>query len=92
MMSAKNLVLVGLLAGLLGPSSVAAQTMTAGVAKGIITNTESLVMVNGRMSEGTKEDLHARVLVLNDGDSRLVFVTYDLNCLDVATPVLRQRV
>ena len=69
-----------------------AQTMTAGVAKGVITNNVSLVMVNGRMSEGTKEDIHARVLVLNDGASRLVFVTYDLNCLDVATPILRQRV
>jgi len=69
-----------------------AQTMTAGVARGVITNAESLVMVNGRMSEGTKEDIHARVLVLNDGTKRLVFVTYDLNCLDVATPILRQRV
>ncbi len=69
-----------------------AQTMTAGVARGVITNAESLVMVNGRMSEGTKEDIHARVLVLNDGSKRLVFVTYDLNCLDVATPILRQRV
>ena len=76
--------------GLAGAAS--AQTMTAGVAKGVITNDEPLVMVNGRMSEGTKEDLHARVLVLNDGSSRLVFVTYDLNCLDVATPILRQRV
>tara|TARA_B100001123_G_C15338670_1_gene1033862 strand:+ start:1889 stop:3268 length:1380 start_codon:yes stop_codon:yes gene_type:complete len=66
--------------------------MTAGVARGVITNAESLVMVNGRMSEGTKEDIHARVLVLNDGSKRLVFVTYDLNCLDVATPILRQRV
>ena len=44
------------------------------------------------MSEGTKEDIHARVLVLNDGNSRLIFVTYDLNCLDVATPILRQKV
>ena len=72
--------------------ALTAQTMTAGVAKGVITNAESLVMVNGRMSEGTKEDIHAKVLVLNDGANRLVFVTYDLNCLDVATPILRQRV
>jgi len=70
----------------------AAQTMTAGTANGVITNSQSLVMVNGRMSEGTREDIHARVLVLNDGTNRLVFVTYDLNCLDVATPILRQRV
>ena len=69
-----------------------AQSMMAGVAKGVITNRTSRVMVNGRMSEGTAEDIHARVLVLNDGGTRLIFVTYDLNCLDVATPDLRQRV
>ena len=72
--------------------SLQSQTMTAGIAKGVITNDTSRVMVNGRMSEGTKEDIHARVLVLNDGKSRLIFVTYDLNCLDVATPILRQKV
>ena len=93
MTSARNLALVGFLTGVLAPISfAAAQTMTAGVSKGVITNDESLVMVNGRVSEGTKENLHARVLVLNDRNSRLVFVTYDLNCLDVATPILRQRV
>ena len=86
-------VALGVLVVVLGLTDMAsAQTMTAGTAKGVITNDESLVMVNGRMSEGTKADLHARVLVLNDGSSRLVFVTYDLNCLDVATPILRQRV
>ena len=65
--------------------------MKAGVAKAVITNTKSRVMVNGRMSQGTKEDIYARVLVLNDGVKRLVIVTYDLNCLDVGTPLLRQR-
>ncbi len=92
--AAKNrLVTLGMLVAVLGLAGAApAQTMTAGTAKGVITNGESLVMVNGRMSQGTKEDIHARVLVLNDGGSRLVFVTYDLNCLDVATPLLRQRV
>ncbi len=90
---AGHLAVGALFVALVSAASVAqAQTMTAGTAKGVITNAESLVMVNGRMSEGTKEDLHARVLVLNDGSSRLVFVTYDLNCLDVATPILRQRV
>ena len=49
-------------------------------------------MVNGRVSEGTAEDIYARALVLNDGTNRLIIVTYDLNCLDVATPILRQRV
>ncbi len=90
---ARHLAVGALVVALVSAASVThAQTMTAGTAKGVITNDESLVMVNGRMSEGTKEDLHARVLVLNDGSSRLVFVTYDLNCLDVATPILRQRV
>ena len=94
MTSAMNrFVTLGVLSAVLGLAGAAsAQTMTAGTAKGVITNDVSLVMVNGRMSQGTKEDLHARVLVLNDGSSRLVFVTYDLNCLDVATPILRQRV
>ena len=88
-----RLVTLGVLSTVLGLAGAAsAQTMTAGTAKGVITNDASLVMVNGRMSQGTKEDIHARVLVLNDGGSRLVFVTYDLNCLDVATPILRQRV
>ena len=88
-----RLITLGVLGAVLGlGGAAAAQTMTAGTAKGVITNAESLVMVNGRMSQGTLEDIHARVLVLNDGSSRLVFVTYDLNCLDVATPILRQRV
>ncbi len=66
-------------------------TMKAGVAKAVITNTKSRVMANGRMSQGTKEDIYARALVLNDGEKRLVIITYDLNCLDVGTPLLRQR-
>ena len=36
--------------------------------------------------------LHSRVLTLFDGTKRIVFVNYDLNCLDVATPILRERV
>ena len=36
-------------------------------------------------------DIYARALILNDGTSRLAIVTYDLNCLDVATPILRVR-
>ena len=73
------------------PQTTFAQ-MSAGVAKGVITNSEPRVMVNGRVSEGTAEDIYARALVLNDGTNRLIIVTYDLNCLDVATPILRQRV
>jgi len=66
--------------------------MKAGVAKAVITNNTPLVMVNGNTSDGTLSDIHARALVLNDGSKRLIFVTYDLNCLDVATPALRKRV
>ena len=88
-----RLVRLSVLVTVLGLAGAEAQQpMTAGVAKGVITNDTPRVMVNGRVSEGTKEDIYARVLVLNDGNGRLVFVTYDLNCLDVATPILRQRV
>ena len=74
------------------PELVSSQNnLSAGFAKAKITNTESLVMVNGRMSQGVKEDIYARVLVLNDGNQRLVIITYDLNCLDVGTPMLRER-
>lgn len=66
--------------------------MKAGTAKAVITNTEPLVMVNGNVSAGTLYDIYTRVLVLNDGAGRMVFVTNDLNCLDVATPILRERV
>ena len=66
--------------------------LKAGVAKAIITSDEPLVMVNGRVSEGTFRDIHARALVLNDGASRFIIITYDLNCLDVVTPILRKRV
>lgn len=73
-------------------SVAAGAEMRAGVAKAVITNDEPLVMVNGRVSNGTLDDIYARALVLNDGDTRFVIVTYDLNCLDVATPYLRVRV
>ena len=72
-------------------ASAQSLSIKAGVAKAVITNAESRVMVNGRMSQGTKEDIYARVLVLNDGEKRLVVITYDLNCLDVGTPLLRVR-
>ncbi len=74
------------------PSAAWALEMKAGVAKAPITNDKPRVMVNSRLSQGTLKDIHARALVLNDGQHRLVFVTYDLNCLDVATPLLRKRV
>ncbi len=76
---------------LIGLQVQAQNKMYAGVAKAKITNDTSLVMVNGRMSEGVKEDIYARVLTLFDGVQRLIFITYDLNCLDVGTAVLRHR-
>jgi hypothetical protein len=66
--------------------------MKAGVAKAVITPKEPLVITNGPLVSETHKDIHARALVLNDGDSRLVIVTYDLNCLDRATSPLRVRV
>jgi hypothetical protein len=36
--------------------------------------------------------LHSRCLSLFDGTRRMVIVNYDFNCLDVATPILRERV
>ncbi len=72
-------------------SKIHAITMTAGTASASIINQTPRSMVNGRVSEGAHSELKARVVVLNDGHYRLVFVTYDLNCFDVATPILRQR-
>ncbi len=68
-------------------------TLTAGVAKGIITPdvTKEPIGVLGNRMEKVNRDIYARVLVLNDGSKRMVIVTYDLNCLDVATPILRER-
>ncbi len=67
--------------------------MRAGVAKGVITpdNWKELTTVMGVKPSRKDHEIFARVLVLNDGTSRLAIVTYDLNCLDVATPILRKR-
>jgi len=69
----------------------ASAEMRAGVAKAKISTDEPLVMVNGHTSEGIAHDIYARALTINDGEKRLVFVTYDLNCLDVGTPHLREK-
>jgi hypothetical protein len=66
-------------------------TLRAGTARANISPKKPRILVMGRMSEGTNHDIFARALVLNDGRQRLVLVTYDLNCLDVATPILRKR-
>ncbi len=66
--------------------------LKAGVATTVISNQTPRVMVNGRISEGVHSDIKARALVLNDGEHRLVIITSDLNCHDVITPFLRERV
>lgn len=66
-------------------------SFAAGTAKIVITPEETLTLTFGMLSKGVEDDIHARVLTLYDGAQRLVFVTYDLNCLDVATPILRER-
>jgi len=77
---------------LLAPASSAAP-LQAGTAKGVITPQDyaGRIGVMGKPLEGVNKDIQARVLVLNDGEKRLVIVTYDLNCLDVGTPLLRKR-
>ncbi len=68
--------------------------MRAGTAKVDVTPTKSHVCANGRKPDPpvVYHPIHARCLSLNDGARRMVFVTYDFNCLDVATPILRERV
>ena len=70
-------------------------TMKAGAAKVSITpdaaSLKELTLVMGTKATKIDHDIFARALVLNDGTSRLAIVTYDLNCLDVATPILRVR-
>jgi neutral ceramidase len=72
---------------------VEAVVMKAGVAKAVITpeNWKELTTVMGTKATHKDHDLYGRALTLSDGRHRLVIVTYDLNCLDVATPILRKR-
>ncbi|HPC17075.1 MAG TPA: hypothetical protein P5318_10490 [Candidatus Hydrogenedentes bacterium] len=74
-------------------SAVCGIEMTAGTAKAVITPRDDVprVLVTGKKHVAVDHDLYARALVLNDGTARMVVVTYDLNCLDVATPILRVR-
>src|SRR5690606_30613052 len=66
--------------------------LKAGVARAVITPDEPLVITNGPVATGKLTDIYARALVLNDGNARLIILTYDLNCLDRATAPLRKRV
>lgn len=67
--------------------------MKAGTAKALITpaDPKGRILVMGGPAYGVMNDIYARALTLFDGEKRLVIVTYDLNCLDVATPILRSR-
>lgn len=73
--------------------SAGALEMKAGTAKCVITPEpgKERISVMGDPLKGVLKDIHARALTLFDGERRLAIVTYDLNCLDVATPILRQR-
>ncbi len=94
--------LIGFSAGTLHvPFAIAASensstvVMKAGAAKVAITpdaaSLKELTTVMGTKATHIDHDIYARALVLNDGTSRLAIVTYDLNCLDVATSILRVR-
>jgi hypothetical protein len=91
MMKLRQVVLVMWTLTVFETAPVFAFEMKAGVAKAKITTTEPLVMVNGNKVEGVAEDIYARALVLDDGTTPFVIITYDLNCLDVGTAILRQR-
>jgi hypothetical protein len=89
-----SLVVVGVLALCMRVQAAEeAVVMKAGVARAVITpdNYTELTNVMGRKSRAKDHDIFARALVLNDGQTRLAIVTYDLNCLDVATPIVRAR-
>lgn len=72
----------------------AAAEFRAGTAKAVITppDFQGRITVMGNEARTVRQDIWARVLTLFDGERRLVIITYDLNCLDVATPILRKRV
>lgn len=75
------------------PNSSPAVELKTGVAKAAITPPldPPLIGVMGTPMTGVIHDIYARALTLYDGEKRIAIVTYDLNCLDVATPILRQR-
>ena len=87
-------ILIAIILAALAPAWGTAAELRAGAAKGVITpaRVEGRILTTGYPAEGVVHDIYARVLVLDDGAKKLVIVTYDLNCLDVATPILRSRV
>ena len=75
------------------PQSITGRAMRAGAAKIDVTPTTPRVCANGRKPDppDAYAPIMVRCLTLSDGQRRLVIVTYDFNCLDVATPILRER-
>lgn len=68
-------------------------SLMVGVSKGIITpdiSKEPVGVFGEKMTE-VRRDIYSRVIVFNDGSKRMAIVANDLNCLDVATPILRER-
>jgi neutral ceramidase len=84
---------VGAMSGGFGVAASVSR-MKAGTAKVDVTPRHPRVCANGRRPDPPTvyHPIHARCLTLHDGSARMVFVTYDFNCLDVATPILRERV
>jgi neutral ceramidase len=75
-------------------AQVRASTLKVGTAKIDITPDRPRLCASGDKPDPpvAYARMHSRVLTLFDGARRIVFVNYDLNCLDVATPILRERV
>src|ERR1700693_2009663 len=84
--------------GLVAAAPVAVQSspvkLKAGTAKIDITPDRPRICASGDKPDPpvAYARLHSRVLTVFDGARRMVFVNYDLNCLDVAPPILRERV
>ena len=80
-----------------GAAPLAAQSRTgmlrAGTAKVDITPDRPRMCASGDKPDppDAYARLHSRILTVADGARRIVFINYDLNCLDVATPILRER-
>jgi hypothetical protein len=75
-------------------AQVRPSTLKAGTAKIDITPDRPRLCASGDKPDPpiAYARLHSRILTLFDGARRIIFVNYDLNCLDVATPILRERV
>ena len=69
------------------------QSMRAGAARVDVTPDRPRVCASGDRPDPPRAyaPLISRVLTLYDGRRRMVFADYPFNCLDVATPILRER-